>query len=278
MAEVRMFIDHLEKYSATVDDAQRQAPPVSQALSEIARDRPARARYLEFMRDADQASVRARMIALAERFGWLTPEQKHAELVRMVGDRLARRDIGSADVDLVCTLNRDHALDDALGTLQPEQTALRDVGSAAVLACLGSAAGHARVLLALTSRNDADVLIAQAYLHQRPIADVNELRQVASGVARMQNADAQVRALDTLARHRLSDRETLELLTRLFPATRSLDVQRAIAGILIRADYQALAAPELVRSLREHRVKSPAGQDLIDILIRRLQANLSPAA
>jgi hypothetical protein len=278
MAEVRMFIDHLEKYSATVDDAQRQAPPVSHALAEIARDRQARERYLEFMRDADQASVRARMIALAERFGWLTPEQKHAELVRMVGDRLARRDIGSADVDLVCTLNRDHALDDALGKLKPEQMAIRDVGSAAVLACLGSAAGHARVLRALTSRDDADVLLAQAYLHERPIADVNELRQVASGVARMQNAEAQVRALDTLARHRLSDRETLELLTRLFPATRSLDVQRAIAGILIRADYQALARPELVRSLREHRVKSPAGQDLIDILIRRLQANLSPAA
>jgi len=33
-----------------------------------------------------------------------------------------------------------------------------------------------------------------------------------------------------------------------------------------------------VRALRTHRRKSTDGQDLIDILIRRLQANLSPAA
>ena len=278
MAEVRMFIDHLEKYSSSLTDAMRQTEPVSAVLAEIAADRAARDRYLEFMRDADQASVRARMIALAERFGWLSPAQKHAELIRMIGDRLERRDIGSADVDLVCALNREHTLDDALGVLAPAAARIRDVGSAALLACLGSPAGHARVQQALTSPSDGDALLAQAYLHQRPIADVNELRLVASGVARMQNAEAQVRALDTLARHRLSDQETLELLTRLFPATRSLDVQRAIAGILIRADYQAFAKPEVVRSLREHRVKSSAGQDVIDVLIRRLQANLSSAA
>ena len=37
----------------------------------------------------------------------------------------------------------------------------------------------------------------------------------------------QVRALDTLARHRLCDRESLEELTRLFPLAMSVDVQRA---------------------------------------------------
>ena len=82
---------------------------------------------------------------------------------------------------------------------------------------------------------------------------------------------AQARALDTLAHHRLSDRETLEALTRLFPVAKSVGVQRAIAGILIRADYGQIATPELVRALREHRLKSPDGQDLIDVLIRRLQ-------
>ena len=40
------------------------------------------------------------------------------------------------------------------------------------------------------------------------------------------------------------------------------------------ADYRALAKPELVQTLREHRLKSGAGQDLIDVLIRRLQARL----
>ena len=94
----------------------------------------------------------------------------------------------------------------------------------------------------------------------------------------MSNADAQVRALDTLARHQLSDRESLEAVTSLFPVAKSLDVQRAIAGILIRADYQTFAKPELVRALRQHRLKSSGGNDLIDVLIRRLQTNLAPAA
>ena len=94
----------------------------------------------------------------------------------------------------------------------------------------------------------------------------------------MRGTEAQVRALDTLASHRLDDRQSLEALTQLFPVTKSLDVQRAIAGILIRADYHAFAKPELVRTLRQHRLKSSTGQDLIDVLIRRLQADLAAAA
>jgi hypothetical protein len=68
----------------------------------------------------------------------------------------------------------------------------------------------------------------------------------------------------------LSDRATLETLTRLYPVAKSVGVQRAIAGILIRSDYQQIATPELVRALQEYRLKSPDGQDLIDVLIRRL--------
>jgi len=37
-----------------------------------------------------------------------------------------------------------------------------------------------------------------------------------------------------------------------------------------RADFEQIATPDLVRDLREHRLKSPDGQDLIDVLIRRL--------
>jgi hypothetical protein len=76
----------------------------------------------------------------------------------------------------------------------------------------------------------------------------------------------------------VSDRESLEALTRLFPVAKTIDVQRAIAGILIRADYRTLAKPELVRALRQHRLKSPDGQDLIDVLIRRMQASLAGTA
>jgi len=81
-----------------------------------------------------------------------------------------------------------------------------------------------------------------------------------------------VHALDTLARYSLSDRESLEELARAFVAAKSSAVQRAIAGVLVRADYGVIATADLVRSLREHRVKSPGGEDLIDVLIRRLQS------
>ena len=275
MAEVRMFLDHLEKYAGTVTSTDRQSASVADALDAIARDQPARDRYLEFARDADQPAVRARMIALAERLGWLTASGRRSELVRMIHDELARNDLGSDDVDLICTLNRDHRLDDALADMPSAAIMTKDAGRAAVLACLGSPAGHARVLQALLSGDDHDVQIAQVYLHHRPIVDVNELRLTASGIARMSNSEAQVRALDTLAHHQLSDRESLDALTRLFPLTKSVNVQRAIAGILIRADYAALARPELVRALRQQRLKSPDGKDLIDVLIHRLQANLT---
>jgi hypothetical protein len=279
MGEVRMFLDHLEKYSPGLAGTSHAEPAAMQARAEIAADRAARTRYLDFMRDADQMSVRARMIELADRLGWLTPGEKRAEMIAMIDTSLARPSVGAQDVDLVCSLNRDHALDDTLRAIaQVPAARMADVGHAGIVACLGSAAGHARVLQAVTSARDDDVQIAQVYLRHRPIVDVSELRLVAASIARMNNQEAQVRALDTLAQHRLTDAQSLDELTHLFPMTKSLEVQRAIAGILIRADYRAIAKPELVQALRTHRRKSSDGQDLIDILIRRLQASLPPAA
>src|SRR4029078_10501575 len=100
-------------------------------------------------------------------------------------------------------------------------------------------------------------------LRVRPIGDVDECRLMSAAMARMDNQVAQVRALDTLAQHRLSDEKSLVALTDLFPVAKSLEVQRAIAGILIRGDYATLAKPDLVRALQTHRRKSTDGQDLI---------------
>jgi hypothetical protein len=41
--------------------------------------------------------------------------------------------------------------------------------------------------------------------------------------------------------------------------------------VLLRSDYEAIAKPEVVQTLRETRLKSTRGADLIDALIRRLQ-------
>ena len=135
---------------------------------------------------------------------------------------------------------------------------------------VGAATARASPLSATIQPN---VQVAQVYLRHHPIDDVAELRDVASGILQMPDSAAQVRALDALAHHRLSDRETLEALTRLYPVAKSVSVQRAIAGILIRADYGQIASPELVRALQDHRLKSPDGRDLIDVLIRRLQVS-----
>jgi hypothetical protein len=272
MAEVRMFLDRIEKYSASLSEADRQVPAVSRALEKIARDDASRARYIAFARDADQPAVGARMLELAVLLAWLSPAEKRAELMRMINDQIARDAVTSAEVDLVCTLNKDHGLSEELHRLQLSPAQASKVSNAAILACLGNAAARAQMLLALTSPNDEEVQIAQVYLRHHPIADVNELRIVTSGIARMNGSNAQVRALDTLAHQPLSDPESLEELARLFPLAESVGVQTAIAGVLIRSDYRAIAKPELVQALQQRRPRSSNGPDLIDVLIRRLQA------
>jgi hypothetical protein len=270
-AEVRMFLERIEELFASFNDSERQAPSFSQALGEIARDDVVRDRYLRFAEDADQPQIRARMIQLAGTLGWLSPPEQRAELVRMIGDLIERRSIGSAEVELVCSLNKNHELDPERYRLSPSPSQADKVTNAAALACLGSTEGRARVLQALTSRDDTEVQIAEVYLGHRPITDVDELRGVANEITRMTGSGAQIRALETLARHRLSDRQSLDELARLFPTATSVDVQRAIAAVFIRSDYQALPRPEIIRVLSQSRLKSRSGDDVIDILIRRLQ-------
>jgi len=269
-AEVRMQLDRIEKYVASLTAAERLRSDVVEALRDIADDEGARERYLAFARDADALSTRARMTDLAAALGWLTPAEKRIELARMFGDRLRARDVGVTEVDLACSLNDDHALDAErmrLGAANADR-----VAPAAVLACLGSADARTRVLRALASADADEVRIAQTYLRHRPLADPGELAEVAGAVLRMDASEAQVRALETLAGYRLSDRQTLEGLTRLFSLAKSVDVQRAIAGVLIRSDTAGMASAALARTLRTHRLKSPDGADVIDILIRRLSS------
>jgi hypothetical protein len=272
MAEVRMFLDSIEEYVASLPAIDLQTPTIASALDEIVRDRGARARYLEFARDADQLAIRVRMMKLAQRLGWLSSAELRAELIQMIGRQLGRGSMSAADLDLVCALNEGHELDGELHRLQlrPEQRNRTD--HAAVLACLGNADGRARVLEALTSADDREVELAQIYLYHEPITDVTELRAVSKAIVEMQGSPAQIRAIDTLARHRLSDRQSLEEMIRLFSQTGTVGVQTAIASVLIRADYRAFATPELVETLRRSRLRPPQSEDLIDVLIRRLQA------
>ena len=273
MAEVRMFFDRIEAFYASLTEEERRTPSFIQRRDELARDRRARDRYMTFARDVDRPEIRSRMVHVARTIGWLSPEDERAEITQMVSDLLAGNAIGSAEVDLICSLNKDRSLDEELHRLEVPRSQRESVPDAALLACLGSAEGRERLLQALTTtRDEADIEIARVYLRHRPITDQDELREMATRIARMTESDAQVRALDTLAHYYLSDRESLDQLARLFPRAKSVNVQRAIAGVFIRSDYRALPRLELARMLRQHRIKSPNGEDLIDVLIRRLQA------
>ncbi len=272
MTEVRLFLDHIERYAAALGPVQRRMPEVAAGLTAIEGDHPTRERYLAFARDADDAAVQARMMALARSLGWISPAQEQTEFVRMLAERMARGSLGKNEVDLVCESpqGRDPALAQRLlatGSARPG-----NVAHSAVLACLGNTEAHERSVRALTSPRDDDVVIAQAYLRQRPLANVGELRLLTAGIARMSTGAGQVRALETLARQRLADPQSLQAIAELFGQARSLEMQRAIAGILIRADTQLLARAELARTLRQQRLKSPDGSDVIDMLIRTLQS------
>ena len=70
----------------------------------------------------------------------------------------------------------------------------------------------------------------------------------------------------------MSDRASLDELVGLYPRTRSVGVQRAIAGILLRSDYASMPRAELLQTLRQYRLRSTEGPDTIDVLMRRLQA------
>jgi hypothetical protein len=272
VTEVRMFLDHLERYAASLGPAQRQAPEAAAALGAIERDRATRDRYLAFARDADVSSVQTRMMALARSLGWLSPAQEQAEFVHMLADRMARGSLGKNEVDLACATPQEQGADLARQLLASGAVRPDNVAHSAVLACLGNTEAHERTVRALTGSRDDDLEIAQAYLRQRPLAGVGELRAVTTGIARMTGASAQVRALETLARQRVSDPLSLQEIAGLFAQARSLEVQRAIAGILIRSDTTMLARSDLARSLRQHRLKSPDGNDVIDMLIRVLQS------
>lgn len=273
LVEVRMSFERIEKFFASLSAGEREEASLSRALAEMARDRSARGRYLALVRDTEDPAIRVRMIALARTLGWLSPADQRAELVHMILDVLASNSASYGEVDLICSMNRDRDLDRELHRLKVSKLPVNDTAYAAARACLGSSEGRARVLRALASPRDQDVQIAQAYLRHHPITDTTELHAVAKGIAHMAGSAAQVRALETLARQHISDREILDELARLFVQATSVSVQRAIAEIFIRSDQRSIETPEFLGLLRRHRLQSPDGDDLIDVLIGRLQGS-----
>lgn len=271
MAEVRLSLDRIEKNIASISDAERRERDISRALDEIAADEDARSRFMAFARDADQPAVRVRMVRLAGRVGWLTPADERTEFVSLINGWLKRGAISPADVDLACGLNEHDELENELDRM-PLSAPNVTTGQAAIVACLGSASARVQVIHALTSPDAGEAQTAQAYLRRRPITEVDELRDLASTIAGMSDPAAQVRALAALEGRSLSDSETLNTLTGLFPVSQSAAVQAAIADILIRSDLQSIATRNLAYTLRESSLASTGRSSAVEILLRHLQA------
>ncbi len=270
--EARMHLDRIQRYTKLLEDPTRRTPEVNTALATIAADKATRARYLAFARDADKPAVRARMIRVALDLGWLTPEARWTELALMLGELQARSTVSVTELDLACTLNEDGELDGAFNRRVVAGGPQDNVPHAAFRACLGSTEGHARTLHGLVSPHETDVRMAQAYLRHRPITDRSELRGVAAEIVAMPPSEAQVRALESLGRHYVSDRAILDMLVKLYTDTKSSSVQIAVAGILIRADRSSMSSPELVSTLLVERLPAPGGGNMLDALVRQLQS------
>jgi hypothetical protein len=268
MPHVRMAFDRVERFVAGLSAAQREDSAVAAALARLAADAPLQARYLAIERATDDPVLRVRMIDFGRTAGWLGDGERHAELARAIGETIARPSVGFGDVDLVCTLNADRGFDGVPALAKAG--AARTASQAAALACLGDMPALLRVLRLLASADAAEVQLAQAYLRHRPVTDAAELRAMAREIAAMPAGAAQVRALDALGRMHPADSETLDTLAALFGRTRSLAVQRAVAEVFLRSDPAAIPAARVAKVLRTRRLRSPDGQDLIDVLVRQL--------
>ena len=270
--DVRGFFERVERLLDNFTDADRSSPAFGAALGDIARDTAARERYLALERSVRDTSMRARMVAVAHKLEWLTADDYRMELVRLANDVLASGTMGFVEVDLLCSINKGRDLDAVVSQVKvPEALAGRSAQTAGT-ACLGDKPAHERAVRALFSSDDRDVQVAQVYLRNRPMSEA-ELHRVALDIARKAGSGIHVRALETLARMHVTDRDIFEALAQSFASARSAGVQRAIAEIFLRSGATGIPRTELVALFKDHRIRSADGhEDLVDVLIKRLQA------
>jgi len=267
--EVRGFFERIEKLWASFSDADRASAPFLHEAALLSADDTARDRFLGVARSARRPEIRARMISQARAFAWLTADEERTEYVGLATDLMDAGAVGYAEVNLVCSLNADHSLDGAAARLARHAHGTAD---AAVLACLGDREAHAQVVRALFAGGERDAGIAQAYLRDRPLTDRGELREVVAGISRMTSPAAQTRALGTLARLDIDDRQILEELEGAFAAAKTAGVQSAIAEVFLRSGAPGIPKLELASLLRRHRLPSASGEDLVGVLLKRLQS------
>ncbi|HUQ28112.1 MAG TPA: hypothetical protein VM051_05940, partial [Usitatibacter sp.] len=250
MPEARMAFVRVEKFLQDLPAAQRIDAGFIAARREIAADSASRHAYLALVRATVDPALRVRMAAVGRDLGWLDEGGHRAELALTIRDMFAAQALDFGEVDLICALNKDDALATELRLFNVATVAPSRGARAAAGACLGDPAAREGALRALASADEQEVRMTQALLRHRPIKDVAELRRVTAGITAMKASAAQVRALETLARHHIADPEILERLASLYSSARSAGVQRAIAEVFLRSDLSAIDTRALGSRLR----------------------------
>lgn len=268
--EVMPHLGRIEAEAAHLAAGGAPAADVRRALDALHDDLLSRARFLAHARQAPAPALRARMLDVAGDLGWLTAEERKAEWTQLLRGLMQLPSPGLDEVDLACARNPAHAFDGIDRQLPPLAIG-PDVAHAAIAACLGNAAGLARVVQALGSGIDDEVLIAGAYLRHRPLQDADTVQRVLQAVAALPPSSAQVQALDTLGREGKPDAGWWDPLLALYARTPSAAVQSAIAGILVKADLAQVPRERWLETLVASRRPAAEGNRLLDLLIQRLR-------
>ena len=107
----------------------------------------------------------------------------------------------------------------------------------------------------------ADIDVAQVYFRPPPITDVRELRAVARGIGGCAGPMRRCGHRHAGAAQPV-DGELRKRWRSSIPAPRNASVQRAIAGNFIRADYTAIGKTDVLRVVRDYRLKSSNSDSL----------------
>ena len=258
-SQVALFFDHLEKYVHSLSAADRET---------IAAAPEARRVFMVNARRTSSVELRLRLTKVAESLGWMSREEYQVETLRMVQELFDANAIDYASLALLCPLNETGEFDSLVADFELPVT---DVAKAGVLACLGHGRARAAMIEALASSNIDSVRVAQNYFRLRPLRDAADMRALARRILEGGNPEAQIRALETLARFRIDDRDSLEALLQVFADTRNPGTQQAIAKVFLFADFASVDKAEFARVIRARRLRSVGGSDATDFLLHKLE-------
>jgi hypothetical protein len=265
MAEVRMYLERVETYLEGINDEATGSPEWWTSLSRIAADEEARERFLQFARDADPPPVRLRMMDVAFRLGWLTPEQERQEQVQLVQRLLEAPRLGMGEADIICKLA--NAQD--IGVNELRLRAQSGPAASVARACLGDTDARQAVRAFLLSHDEDAFLGARILFDSDPMTPT-DLKWYAEEIGRgTGGAAAAERALHVIARQGIRDRAVLDAYLHLLTIDLASETKQAVAYVFLFADWSQVDREKLNVAVRKSGL---AEEGVLGFLLRRLES------